>query len=36
MLALIAPSSGDDPNQCKPLLQQMKARKAPAVVKERK
>ena len=36
LLALIAPSSGDDPNQCTPLLQQMKAGKAPAAVKQRK
>ncbi|MFG0545021.1 AsmA family protein [Pseudomonas sp. YQ_6] len=36
LLALIAPSSGDDPNQCTPLLQQMKAGKAPAAVKARK
>ncbi|MBH3471788.1 AsmA family protein [Pseudomonas putida] len=36
LLALIAPSSGDDPNQCTPLLQQMKAGKAPAVVKGKK
>ncbi len=33
LLALVAPSSGDDPNQCTPLLQQMKAGKAPAAVK---
>ncbi|MBV4489673.1 AsmA family protein [Pseudomonas oryzicola] len=33
LLALIAPSSGDDPNQCTPLLQQMKAGTAPAAVK---
>jgi len=36
LLALIAPSSGDDPNQCTPLLQQMKAGKAPAEVKGKK
>ncbi|WP_194790250.1 AsmA family protein [Pseudomonas sp. UFMG81] len=36
LLALIAPSSGDAPNQCTPLLQQMKAGKAPAAVKARK
>lgn len=36
LLALIAPSSGDDPNQCTPLLQQMKAGKAPATVNARK
>ncbi|WP_460417139.1 AsmA family protein [Pseudomonas sp. microsymbiont 2] len=30
LLALIAPSSGDEPNQCTPLLQQMRAGKAPA------
>ncbi|EST15513.1 hypothetical protein EDP1_1969 [Pseudomonas putida S610] len=36
LLALIAPSSGDDPNQCTPLLQQMKEGKAPAAVKGRK
>lgn len=36
LLALIAPSSGDDPNQCTPLLQQMKAGKAPTAVKARK
>lgn len=35
LLALIAPSSGDDPNQCTPLLQQMKAGKAPSAVKGR-
>ncbi|MFB1631370.1 AsmA family protein [Pseudomonas sp. AP-1] len=34
LLALIAPSSGDEPNQCTPLLQQMKAGKAPAAVKK--
>jgi len=34
LLALIAPSSGDVPNQCTPLLQQMKAGKAPAAVKK--
>lgn len=33
LLALIAPSSGDAPNQCAPLLQQMKAGKAPAAVR---
>lgn len=33
LLALIAPSSGDAPNQCTPLLQQMKAGKAPAAVR---
>ncbi|WP_236236692.1 AsmA family protein [Pseudomonas faucium] len=33
LLALVAPSSGDQPNQCTPLLQQMKAGKAPAAVK---
>ncbi|MDH0648702.1 AsmA family protein [Pseudomonas sp. GD03858] len=32
LLALIAPSSGDEPNQCTPLLQQMRAGKAPAAV----
>ena len=36
LLALIAPSSGDAPNQCTPLLQQMKAGKAPAAVKGKK
>lgn len=36
LLALVAPSSGDDPNQCTPLLQQMKEGKAPAAVKGRK
>ncbi|QXH50986.1 AsmA family protein [Pseudomonas fakonensis] len=36
LLALIAPSSGDVPNQCTPLLQQMKAGKAPAAVKKHK
>ncbi len=36
LLALIAPSSGDEPNQCTPLLEQMKAGKAPAAVKGRK
>jgi len=36
LLALIAPSSGDVPNQCTPLLQQMRAGKAPAAVKARK
>ncbi|MNM39650.1 putative assembly protein [compost metagenome] len=36
LLALIAPSSGDEPNQCTPLLQQMKAGKAPSAVKGRK
>ena len=33
LLALIAPSSGDEPNQCTPLLQQMKEGKAPKTVK---
>ncbi|MNC83092.1 hypothetical protein D3C75_1368860 [compost metagenome] len=33
LLALVAPSTGDEPNQCTPLLQQMKAGKAPAEVK---
>jgi len=32
LLALIAPS-GDVPNQCTPLLEQMKAGKAPRAVK---
>lgn len=36
LLALIAPSSGDEPNQCTPLLEQMKAGKAPAAVKGKK
>jgi len=36
LLALVAPSSGDDPNQCTPWLQQMKEGKAPAAVKGRK
>ena len=36
LLALIAPSSGDAPNQCTPLLQQMRAGKAPAAVKGKK
>ena len=36
LLALVAPSSGDEPNQCTPLLQQMKAGKAPAAVKKQK
>ena len=36
LLALVAPSSGDAPNQCTPLLQQMKAGKAPAAVKKQK
>ncbi|MDH1529524.1 AsmA family protein [Pseudomonas mosselii] len=36
LLALIAPSSGDEPNQCTPLLQQMRAGKAPAAVKGKK
>ena len=36
LLALIAPSSGDAPNQCTPLLQQMKAGKAPAAVNGKK
>ncbi|NBK38535.1 hypothetical protein EON09_08340, partial [Pseudomonas soli] len=36
LLALIAPSSGDVPNQCTPLLQQMRAGKAPAAVKAKK
>lgn len=36
LLALVAPSSGDEPNQCTPLLQQMKAGKAPAAVKGKK
>ncbi|MCO7632475.1 AsmA family protein [Pseudomonas guariconensis] len=35
LLALIAPS-GDEPNQCTPLLEQMQAGKAPAAVKGRK
>ncbi|MBF8740513.1 AsmA family protein [Pseudomonas guariconensis] len=35
LLALIAPS-GDVPNQCTPLLERMKAGKAPAAVKGRK
>ncbi|MCO7567580.1 AsmA family protein [Pseudomonas sp. S 311-6] len=35
LLALIAPS-GDEPNQCTPLLEQMRAGKAPAAVKGRK
>ncbi|CAM3863291.1 hypothetical protein CCOS865_05101 [Pseudomonas reidholzensis] len=35
LLALIAPS-GDVPNQCTPLLEQMRAGKAPAAVKTRK
>ncbi|MDD0974329.1 AsmA family protein [Pseudomonas fontis] len=33
LLALVAPSSGDQPNQCTPLLEQMKAGKAPKTVK---
>ncbi|PWB32973.1 AsmA family protein [Pseudomonas sp. SDI] len=33
LLALVAPSSGDAPNQCTPLLEQMKAGKAPKTVK---
>jgi len=36
LLALIAPSSGDEPNQCTPLLQQMRAGKAPTEVKGKK
>jgi hypothetical protein len=32
LLALVAPS-GDAPNQCAPLLQQMKEGKAPKTVK---
>ena len=36
LLALIAPSSGDAPNQCTPLLEQMRAGKAPAAVKTKK
>ncbi|MHA6197595.1 AsmA family protein [Pseudomonas wadenswilerensis] len=33
LLALIAPSSGDEPNRCTPLLEQMRAGKAPKTVK---
>lgn len=33
LLALIAPSSGDQPNQCAPLLQQMREGKAPKTVR---
>ena len=33
LLALIAPSSGEEPNRCTPLLEQMKAGKAPKTVK---
>ncbi|OCR24285.1 hypothetical protein AFK24_14430 [Pseudomonas syringae] len=32
LLALVAPSSGDVPNQCTPLLEQMRAGKAPKTV----
>ena len=32
LLALVAPSSGDEPNQCAPLLQQMREGKAPKTV----
>jgi uncharacterized protein involved in outer membrane biogenesis len=32
LLALVAPSSGDVPNQCTPLLQQMREGKAPKTV----
>ncbi len=32
LLALVAPSSGDEPNQCTPLLQQMREGKAPKTV----
>ncbi|WP_349972489.1 AsmA family protein [Pseudomonas caspiana] len=32
LLALVAPSSGEEPNQCAPLLEQMKAGKAPKTV----
>jgi hypothetical protein len=32
LLALVAPSGGE-PNQCAPLLEQMKAGKAPVTVK---
>ncbi|MFK7701850.1 AsmA family protein [Pseudomonas caspiana] len=33
LLALVAPSSGEEPNQCAPLLEQMKAGKAPKTVR---
>jgi hypothetical protein len=35
LLALVAPSGGE-PNQCAPLLEQMKAGKAPVTVKPTK
>jgi gas vesicle protein len=33
LLALVAPSSGDAPNQCTALLEQMRSGKAPKTVK---
>lgn len=32
LLALVAPSSGEEPNQCAPLLEQMRSGKAPKTV----
>ncbi|MBC3952874.1 AsmA family protein [Pseudomonas folii] len=33
LLALVAPSSGEEPNQCAPLLEQMRSGKAPKTVR---